>query len=289
MANQLNGWASIFAKESLPQLIAETPIFSAISTVFDASGTGLGAGKTITTRIPTSTYTANDTSAGINAIPASSSAVTMTLVERDITHDFSPAEWEGNEAAMLNTWLPSMVKAANKDIVVNGIAPLITAANYTGFVSSSAAAFSGSTVNNLAQKLTTNEVDSADRSLIILPTYFETLRNSDEGKVTEANYLAGYRVAQRSGFQVYEYPSIPNNSEGLSGFALHKSALALGMWLPSIPANGSIIESTDIDSGKGLKYKLVLQQTSNFRYRLSLYYMYGAAKGNGAALIRVKA
>lgn len=287
MANSLSGFLSVYAQESLPQLIAGCPLLNSFSTDFSADAAN--GGSSIVTRIPSTSYSLNDTDAnGITAVAASSSAVTITLKQRDITHAFSDLEWS-SYPNILQTFVPSMVKAL-VDGVTADVLSLVTNANYsTAGFTGAATLFSGSNAVKLAQVLSTAKVPAEDRTLVVLPTYFETLVNSISPAylLGNAEAVQNYRIMAYAGFNpVVEYASIPNNSENLVGFAAHKSAIAVATRIPAVPpASVESFNMTDAKSGLTIQFRQAY--TDAGRWNLTATLIYGAAKGNAGALKRI--
>lgn len=279
MANSLAGFLSVYAQESLPQLIAASPVLSGFSTDFSAElATG---GTSLVTRIPTTTLTANDTEAnGYAALAASSSAVTVTLKQRDITHAFSELEWQ-NATQLVATFAPSMIKGLI-NYVSNDVLSVVTLANYSTTLSSSAAGFSGSAVTKCAQLLSTANVPAEDRTMVILPTLKETLVNS----VNSAYYFQPNNTSTNyAGFVINEYSNIPTTNN-LVGVAAHKSAIALATRIPSF--GGSVDQEviTDPKSGMSIAFR-TWHSADDGKWKLAASLIYGYAKGQGSSLVRI--
>jgi hypothetical protein len=280
MANSLGGgFLAVYAKESLPQLIAQSPLFATFTT--DFSGEAADQGTSLVTRIPTTTYTANDTEAnGYAALAASASAVTVTLKQRDITHAFSEVEWR-NADALIKTYAPAMVSAL-VNYISNDVLSVVTLANYATTLSSSAAGFSGSAVTKLSQLMSTANVPATDRGLIILPTLNETLVNT----VNQAYFInPNANTKVYADMSINTYTNIPTTN-GLVGLAAHKSAIAV---VGRIPAAGPQVEQTivtDEKSGFSVAFRS-WHSADDGKWKLAATSVYGYAKGNGSALVRV--
>jgi len=281
MSNQLNGFLQAYAMEGLPQLIASAPVLNSFTTDFSAD---LASGGTsVVTRVPTTTYTANDTDAnGYAALAASSSAVTVTLKQRDITHQFSELEWQ-NQGQILNTFVTPMIQGL-LNYVSNDILSAVTLANFATSLSSSAAGFSGSAVTKLAQLLSTNNVPADNRTLIVAPTYMETLVNS----VNQAYFInPSANTKNYAGFTVQEYTNIPTTNN-LVGVAAHKSAIAVATRIPSF--GGSVEQSviTDPKSGLSIAFRQ-WHSPDDGKWKMAASIIYGYARGNGSSLVRIVA
>jgi len=279
MANSLSGFLSVYAQEALPQLIAASPVLSSFTTDFSAElGNG---GSSIVTRIPSTTYTANDTDAnGYLALAASASAVTVTLKQRDITHAFSELEWtNGNQ--IYSTFVPAMIKGLF-NYVSNDVLSVVTLANYSNTLSSSAAGFSGSAVTKLGQLLSTANAPEEDRTIVVLPTLKEALVNS----VNQAYFMnPAANTNVYAGFQVQSYSNMPSTNN-LVGIAAHKSAIAVATRIPSF--GGQVEQSviTDPNSGLSIAFR-TWHSADDGKWKLAASLIYGYAKGNANALYRI--
>lgn len=279
MPNNLNGFLVAYANESLPQLIAQSPIMSGFTTDFSAD---LASGGTsIVTRLPSTTYALNDTEVnGYLALAATASAVTVTLKQRDITHAFSEVEWQ-NANQLISAFVPAMTKALING-VTNDVMSVVTAGNYSTAMVSSAAGFSGSAVAKAAQLLSTNNVPSTERTLIIPPTYKETLVNS-VNQAYFANPEATY--GKYAGINVFEYTNVPT-AGNLVGIAAHKSAIAVATRIPSFGGNVEQAVMTDPSSGLSIAFR-TWHSADDGKWKLAASLIYGYAKGNGSSLVRI--
>lgn len=290
MANNLNGFLAVYAQKSLEQLIAKAPLLSAFTT--DFSDSIVDGGISVTTRLATSTYTANDTKAnGYAAQNASSSAVTVTLKQRDNTVAFSELEWATMTPQVLqNTILPGLVGGLVNSITQDAMG-LVVSGSFTTSVTSPAASFSGSKVANIAQTLSTANVDIEGRSLIVLPTLYETFVNSVSPayNLGSSDLIQGYRTSKAYGFNIFEYSGVPANGENLVGFACNKSAIAIAMRAPIATDNSNILAQTAVDpnTGMSLQVRLWHDATAGKHY-VAVTSIYGVAAGNTAALVRIK-
>lgn len=279
-SNNLAGFLAVYANEGLPQLIAQAPVFNAFTT--DFSGDLASGGTSMVTRVPTTTYTANDTAAnGYVALAASSSAVTVTLKQRDVTHAFSELEWQ-NSSQLIATFVPSMIKSLVNH-VANDVMSGITSANFSTAQVSSVAGFSGSAITKLSQVLSTANCPDEDRSLIILPTLKETMTNT----INQAYFMnpdASY--VNYAGFKVSQYSNIPTNSQNLHGIAAHKSAIAIASRIPSFGGNVEQTVVTDPTSGFSVAFR-TWHSADDGAFKLAASVIYGYAKGNGSALVRI--
>jgi hypothetical protein len=287
MANDLSGFLNVYAQESLPQLIANSPLFSSFTTDFSSAVASDGA--SVITRIPTATLALHDTATGFVAQSASSSAVTVTLKQKDITYDFTELEYTSDPNRIYNTFVPQMVTSF-VDLVAQDVMSEVTVANFANYQSSSVAGYSGSAAFKSAQLLSTAKVPMAGRSLIVLPTVYESLAKdvSPAYNIGNNDTVQNYRIMKYAGFSVYEYANLPSNSETMIGFACHPSALAIATRLPQTPMNfaGSISNLTDPASGFSVQFR-EWYSPDNGKYKLAATLIYGYQTGNGSALRRI--
>jgi hypothetical protein len=290
MANNLNGFLAVYAQKSLDQLIAKAPLLSAFTT--DFSDAIVDGGTSVTTRLANSTYTANDTDAnGYIAQDASSSAVTVTLKQRDNTVSFSELQWATMTPTVLqNTILPGLVGGLVNSISQDAMA-LITSGSYATSVVSPAASFSGSKVANIAQTLSTANVDIEGRSLIVLPTLYETFVNTVSAayNLGTSDLIQGYRTSKAYGFSIFEYSGVPANDQNLVGFATSKAAIAIAMRAPIVSDNTNILSQNAVDPSTGMSIQVrIWHDATKGRHFLSVVSIYGVSVGNTGALVRIK-
>ena len=276
-----------YAQIALERLNGERPLFAGFTTDYSTLLDGTGVNAVIP--IFNGTYTLNDTDTnGVVAQDASSSIVTLTLGTKDVTADFSETKWRGmSESTIANSLIPDMVQEAAGLVAVNVFNSLTYAAVGSGSVIA-AAAFSASTVNHMSQLLSTAKAPIGGRSLIVLPTYYETFANSQAlTNTTVAQDVAtNYRISRGFGFeQIVEWANLPTNSQNLAGVAMQKSGMTFAMREPTVfPGD---IAGNASDQKTGLAFQVRNWRDMGKIY-LGVFIQYGFKIGNSAAIIPIR-
>lgn len=298
--NLLQGFLAVYAQKSLEQFIAEMPLITRWTT--DFSDSIVNGGTSVTTRLPTSVFsTPNDTAAnGYTAMDASSSAVTVTLKQRDYTMDFSELSWATVTPQVIqNTFLPSMVKQLANGIVVDALEQ-ITGSLVGPALSSSAVV--ATTVFSASNALTKNEVPFSDRMMIVTPDAYQSLIGSINPAYVygATTAIQDYHGIKLGGFDpIIEYPRLSGTSAAggdsysgtfllskLAGFALQKQAVCVAMRAP-VDVNNGLVQTataTDPSSGVSLQVRLMFDVPRGV-WKLAVTSIYGVALGNPKAIV----
>jgi hypothetical protein len=293
MANTLGGInIAQIAEQSLDYLSTQFHPLRAFSRDFSADISG--AGESVTTRVPSS-MTASDLSTGYAATDVTSTAVTVTL-NKFKGYSMAFTDMEVSKAGNFD-WLSSQFLApaleVTLDAVMDDLLALVLNANFSANEVITAANFDVDEVADLAADLTTAKCPKSERALILPPSYYASIQKdaivqdaSSYGTPAGVQENAAQRV---HGFSLYEYTGIPTNSENLAAIALHPSALCLAARTPAAPADGSVQVSDIVDPSTGLPIQLrTFYDNVAGKHYLTMGVLYGVAKGNGAALKRIK-
>ena len=306
-ANNLNGFLVAYSLKSLPQFISYAPWLTNFS--YDFSNEIQGGGSAIVTRLATTAWTANRTDQnGYTAQHTTASAVTVTLVQKDVTDSFSELAWAVSiPEVLINTFVPGQSMTLANTVGVDLLGSLsgsttmgtmhIVAASTFGYISASKAAAS----------LDKAFVPRTSRTLIVTPDTYAALNLS-----LSPTYIYGspkaiqeYENIKVAGFETYQYGGVADapynvsssvslnsagwlNTNGLFGFALHKAALAIAARAPLEVNNGLVTAVNQVDETSGFTMQnrvSYLQQSGE--YQLSSTAIYGCAAGNGAGAIQI--
>ncbi len=308
LANQLNGFLVAYSLKSLPQFISYAPYLENFST--DFSTEIAGGGTAVVTRLASTAWTANRTDTnGYTAQSTTSSLVTCTLVQKDVTDAFSELAWAASiPEVLINTFVPGQSMTLANTVVVDLLASL----------SGSSAALqhigTGSIYSYNSASVTANVLDKAfvprtNRTLIITPDAYQGLNNS-----LSATYIYGqkdaiqeYENIRVAGFETYQFGGIKDspysmlsatlNSLGtggvwgsLYGVGVHKSALAIAARAPLEINNGLVtaVNQTDETSGFTMQNRVSYLQNTG-QYQLSSTAIYGVSAGNAAGAVLIVA
>lgn len=302
--NLMQGFLAVYAQKSLEQFIADMPLVSRWTT--DFSDSIANGGTSVTTRLPISTFGApNDTAAnGYLAMNASSSAVTIPLVQRDYTQDFTELQWATVTPTMIqNTFLPPMIKQLANGIVCDALS-VITASTVstTPFQMSAASTFSSSVVFSGSAAMTTNEVPFNDRMIIASPQAYQALINSINPAYVygATTAIQDYHGIKLGGFDpIIEYPrlvgtSTPGGSsyggwapgKTLHALALQKQAVCVAMRAPVDINNGLVQTATATDPTSGVSIQVrLMYDIPRGVWKLAVTSIYGVALGNPRAVL----
>jgi len=295
MANTFNN-GGIFidqiAEQSLDYLSTQFHPLRAFARDFSSDISG--AGESVSTRVPSS-MTVSDLSTGYAATDVTSTGITITL-DKFKGYSMAFTDLEVSKAGNFD-WLSSIFLApaleVTLDAVMDDLLALVLNANFSANEVITAANFDVDEVADLAADLTTAKVPKSERALILPPSYYASIQKdaivqdaSSYGTPAGVQENAAQRV---HGFNLYEYTGIPTNSENLAAVALHPSALCLAARQPAAPSDGSVsvADITDPSTGLPIQLRTWYDNTAGKHY-LSMGVLYGVAKGNGAALKRIK-
>ncbi len=304
IANNLNGFLVAYSLKSLPQFISYAPYLGNFSS--DFSGDISGGGSAVVTRLATTAWTANRTDQnGYTAQHTTSSAVTVTLVQKDVTDSFSELAWAASiPEVLINTFVPGQSMTLANTVVVDLLGSLSgssTSTNVSIVTPNTFTYFSSSYVANVLDK---KFVPRTNRTLILAPDAYQALNFSLSPTYIYGNSkpVQEYENIKVHGFDTYQFGGVkdaPYNvsssatlnsagwlGTGLYGFAVHKSALAIAARAPLEVNNGLVtaVNQTDETSGFTMQNRVSYLQTTG-EYQLSSTAIYGCAQGNGAGAV----
>ncbi len=302
-ANQLNGFLVAYSLRSLPQFISYAPYLQNYST--DFSSDIAGGGTALVTRLATTAWTANRTDLnGYSQQAASSSVVTVTLVQKDVTDAFSELAWAASiPEVLINTFVPGQSMALANCVVVDLIGSLSGSAYNTQHI------VVPSTYTYLSSSQAANILDKAFvprgmRTLLLCPDAYQALVFSLSQYLIfgSSDPVQEYRAAKVHDFQTYQFGGIkdaPYNvsssvtlnsngwgATGLWGVATHASALAIAARAPLEVNNGLVTAVNQVDETSGFTMQNRVSYLQNLgQYQLSSTAIYGCAAGNPAGAV----
>lgn len=300
--NLLQGFLAVYAQKSLEQFVAEMPLITRWTT--DFSDSIANGGVSVTTRLPISVFSApNDTAAnGYAAMDASSSAVTVTLKQRDHTMDFTELEWATVTPQVIqNTFLPSMTKQLANGIVVDALNTLTGSVITTQL---SASALNSQSVFSASAVMTKAEVPFSDRMIIATPEAYQNLIGSINPAYVygATTAIQDYHGIKLGGFDpIIEYPRLSGTGSAqgahytgvftntkLAAFALQKQAICVAMRAPVDVNNGLVQSATATDPSSGISLQVrIMYDIPRGVWKLAVTSIYGVALGNKAAVLPI--
>jgi hypothetical protein len=304
-ANNLNGFLVAYSLKSLPQFISYAPYLSDFSS--DFSQDIAGGGTAVVTRLATTAWTANRTDLnGYSIQPTTSSAVTVTLVQKDVSDSFSELSWASSiPEVLINTFVPGQSLTLANTVVADLLGSLSGSSTAT-LQHGLAPQFAYQSASYAANLLDKAFVPRTNRTMIVAPDAYFSLNTS-----LSQTYIYGtpkaiqeYENIKVAGFNVYQYGGIKDapynvatsatlNSIGtgtiwqsLIGVAAHKSALAIAARAPLAVNNGLVtaVNQTDETSGFTMQNRISYLQNTG-QYQLSSTAIYGCNQGNGAGAV----
>lgn len=196
----------------------------------------------------------------------------------------------------LNIVQSAKMKAAKlASDILNHVLGIINAANYgAAAVTTVAPLFDSEDLADL--KLACKDWDEGLRSLVLDSEYDAALLKDSTFKSamnagTDRAIREGKIAPIVFGFNYFEHPSIPENGEGLKGFAAHKAAILFAQ--APVPPSAEVVNggttysvATDPASGVSLEYRSFGDSQADRAVHI-IEASYGFAKGNGNALKRI--
>ena len=293
MSNTIGGInLAAIAEQTLDYLGSQFFILSAFTR--DFSQDIRQRGQSVTTRVASS-VSAQDLSSGYTASDVTSTAKTVTLsnFEGFVTGlTDKEVSFAGDQDWLQRIFVEPAVEATAKS-VVDALLALVTNANFSSSSTITAANFDSDDLADLAGDMSTAKVPKSLRSALLGPTYFASvqkdamIQDSAAYGGTEAVKEHGAKLVH--GFGLYEYEAIPTNSENLTGFVSHPSALLVAARTVAAPNSPrvQVLNTVDPKTGIPLQFRAWYDRDGG-QYKFSVGLLYGVAVGNPTALKRIK-
>jgi hypothetical protein len=286
MANSIVSAPAVLAESVINSIKGKLPALKSFSSVFSTLEGQAGksvfvplVGTASATEFGASGYTAGDDQTLTNA--------TVTLKHFKVSARFSPLDVKSYGAQYLvNAFTPTAANAIAEACLAE-VSALIVAANYS---SSQATGASLSYSEVITAKGVLDTAKASDtRALILNATYANNL-------LTDAQIAAAYalgaqviqsgQIGQVGGMSVYQFTSLPTNSENLAGFACGSDAIAVASGLPMSEIPG-FETAVAVDSDTGLGIQIIMGQEQSGYYLVCATLLFGAAKGRATSLTRL--
>jgi hypothetical protein len=298
MANTLGTTnAGVIAQKALRTLVAKLPFLRMFTTDFTAEAARFG--ETVTSHIVTAAA-AIDFDPEVGYAPSNRVQVDVPVtLNKHKHHTYSVGVQEASSSRIdLNERLATTAAYAIGAALVSDLCGLVKTAAYATKVVSplgeSLDGFDRKQLIRVGLALSTAKVGPFDRYALLNPSYYGSL-------AMDTNLMLALRQAGADavvsgvlpglhGFDVAEFVDLPDNGQDLAGFACTPDALVIATRIPDDPGQGQsncqITVVTDEDSGLSLQvrewYNADLGQ-----FRRTYTLMYGVAKGNASALVRI--
>ena len=286
MANSIATAPSVLAESVIASLKGKLPSLQNFSSVF--STLEGQAGKTVAVPlIGTSTATEFGSSGYLTQDDATLTIANVTLKHFKVSSRFNPLDLKSFGADYLvRAFVPTASNAIAEKCLAE-ISALVTAANY----SSSANTGAGLTY---AEVITAKGVlDAAKaaepRAFLLNPTYVNSLLSDSQivgAAGLGAQVISSGQLGQIGGANVYQWSSLPTNSESLAGFACGADAIAVASGLPMTEIPGfEVANAVDADTGLGIQ--IIMGQEQSGFYNVTATLLFGAAVGRATSLTRL--
>lgn len=286
MANSIAVAPAILAESVIAALKGKLPALKSFSSLFTAAESG--AGKTV--QVPLiGVSTASEFGSGgyLTQDDATIAAVNVTLKHFKVSSRFSPLDVKMYGAQFLaNAFVPTASNALAEKCLAE-VGALIVAANYSAAVNTGALL---SYAEVVASKGVLDAAKAADpRALVLNPTYANGLLSDATiigNNVLGAGILTTGNIGFLGGAAVFQWNSLPTNSESLAGFQCGADAIAVASALPMSEIPGfEVANAVDADTGLGVQI-LMGQEQSGF-YNVTATLLFGAAVGRATSLQRL--
>ena len=286
MANSLVAAPSILAESVIASIKGKLPALKSFSSVF--STLEGSAGKSVfVPLVGTSSATEFSTGGYLTQDDATLTGATVTLKHFKVSSRFSPLDVKSyGTQYLVNAFTPTAANAI-AEACLGEVAALVTAANFSSSANTGAALSYAEVVT--AKGVLDAAKASDTRALIVNPTYANSL-------LTDAQIAAAYalgaqviqsgQIGQIGGMSVYQWSSLPTNSESLAGFACGSDAIAVASGLPMTEIPGFEVANA-VDSDTGLGIQIIMGQEQSGYYNVTATLLFGAAKGRATSLTRL--
>jgi hypothetical protein len=196
--------------------------------------------------------------------------------------------WSDTNKRLVNTH----VRGIAEDILGTLFA-LVTNANYsTAALTTSAANFDADDVADLRVVAINAGMDPEDMVMVLNPDYYAALLKDNaisDYSASQSDALRTGELPRLSGFKVIEAPTLPSNSENLTGFIATPDAAAIAMRGVDTQDRGQFLSYNILQDdvvGAVMTYSALWTPTYR-RVEHVFEALYGVKKANGGALKRI--
>jgi hypothetical protein len=285
MANSIAAAPSILAESVIASLKGKLPALRSFSSLFTAAESG--AGKTVQVPlIGTSTATEFGSGGYLTQDDATITAASVTLKHFKVSSRFSPLDVKSYGAQFLaNAFVPTASNALAEKCLAE-IGALIVNANYSSTANTGAALSYAEVVTS---KGVLDAAKAAEpRAIVLNPTYANGLLSDTTiigNNVLGAGILTSGQIGTLVGSAVYQWNSLPTNSESLAGFHCGADAIAVASALPMSEIPGFEVANA-VDADTGLAVQILMGQEQSGYYNVTATLLFGAAVGRATSLTR---
>jgi len=287
MANSIVAAPAVLAESVIQAIRGRLPALNGFSSVFNALEGSAGkavqvplVGAGVASQFSTGGYLTGD--------DANLTAATVTLKHFKYSARFSPLDVKSYGAQYLVNAFSPTAAVAIAEACLGEVGALITAANYSA---SSTTGANLSYAEVVATKGTLDAAKAGDpRSFVLGAGYANDLLTDSSiigVRGLEAPVIATGKIGQLVGSNIYQWTSLPSNSENLVGFAAGADSIAVASGLPysEIPGFDMAVAT---DDQSGLSIQILMGQEQSGYYNVTATLLFGAAVGRATSLVRLK-
>lgn len=298
MANTLGtGAGAIIALRTIDYLKEMFP--PALRAFVNFSDQRIKKGQALTTRT-VAVGAAYDASSGYSATDVTDTDKSVTASNfKAVTSKFTPNELSSTDRDLIDEHASAMANELGKDFW-DVLCALVVNANFSNNNTETNANYDDDTIRKQRRLLNARNVGLRNRIGIVNSDAWEALTGDSTVITTDSNpaaheqfSLAPMSMRQR-GFEIFEYPNLPTNSENLNGFfmapgaiigatGIPKDANEEGFW-EDVPRNASVVPRTDPDTGITLLERRTRHEDGSAS--LDLAWVFGLAAGDANMLER---
>ena len=302
MANAWNGMtADNIAQQGISTL--EKALVPISGFTLDLSTNIMDQGTTVSTRIvpaaTAATDLVDDESGSYAAVTddQTTTAVQVTLDPHPVTgfhltdgqaQEIAAGVWSDTSRRLVN----SHVRGIAEDIL-DSVFALITNANYGAAAKTvTAANFDSDDVADLRNTAITAGMEPEDMVMVLNPNYYAALLKDNaiaDYSASQSDALRSGQLPRLSGFVVIEAPTLPSNSENLTGFIATSDAIAIAMRGVDTQDRSQFLSYQILqDDAVGAVMTYSALWTPTYRRVEHVFEaLYGVKKANGSALKRI--
>lgn len=288
MANTLNGvFMTRISKLTLDALLTTPLPITSFWTDFSADVADFG--NAVTTRYPNSLTVQNFASAK-TAIDSNTVSRTITLDKYiGVPVQFTDQEMAFSDLKLIDMFVKPAITALFENVMATQLA-LVTVASFASNNICLAADFTAANVARISRIQTVLKVPTANRHLLINPSYAEVLKKDT---ALQASYAYGPGATIRNGqipevygYQVHEWNGTIPTTNNLQAIAYVPQSLLLAVRPPTTPRNwyGEVRNITDPSTGLTIQFRDYYDGTQQ---RTEWCFFYGCQIGNPGGLTRI--
>ena len=284
---------ALIAQNALTTLLAKFPVLSRIAT--DFSSESVRYNQSIITHIVTPTV-ARDFDQATGYAPDDQAQVDVSVeINKHAYAGYSITDVERSTSQIdLNQRYADKVAYALGRKVCDDLMALIVTANFPNESEIDVADFGRNSVVDIGTKLNKRFIPDMGRFIFVNSDYYNALQKDEALYKTYINPAANDVVTSGmlpdvNGFAVVEYPTLPENTEDLVGFAGIREGLIMAARVPDVPKHtGDTVIRVVTDPRTGLSVQVRDRYDGRLgKQEVSFTLMYGFAPGNKPVLERI--